>query len=246
MEIKESVVAITGIVGFSVVALVVATKQAPVPRIGDGSGSFLFQEPEQEHSEAGAPPLELPPHAVEDVETSLLQAESPASGAGLHLSPAGANPQTGSAASFDQAVPAGVPLTSPDFAPSRERFLEMSVAIYRALDLALDEIEDVDHELWERFPEYAYLLNRPGWDMVRGYFPHLEDPRKALEIAWEDPANRVLFERHMQLYRQTFVGMQGGMDTSTTQRQLDELRDALWSSISPAHQFLYRLDQETQ
>ena len=245
MEIKESVVAITGIVGFSVVALVVATKQAPVPRIGDGSGSFLFQEPEQEHSEAGAPPLELPPHAVEDVETSLLQAESPASGAGLHLSPAGESSSVPPVTAVDRSTSAGDFFTSPDYAPSRERFLELSAAIYCALDLTIEELQDVDAWFWESNPEYAYLLNQKPEETLRSYF-QIEDPRLALERQWTEEGTLPLWREHMRLFKQQHLGHVTGAELSLTRARLFAARDAIWSGVSPAHQFLFRLDQETR
>lgn len=248
MESRETVT--LGVAGVAVLALIVAlvvTCNDPwrgrASRTKEKPQRILIPHEEREQTGAGASPTDSPPQTVGDI-ASLLQEDSQMSGAGPHLSPVGAEPNP----EKDQGQPpasAGVSFT-PDFAPSRERFLEMSVAIYRAQALTVGELRDIPFAFWEENPAYIYLAFGADTDTVRERLGAIEDSRTALERAWEDPTNRVLWERHQQLYRQMLVGMQGGMDTSMTQRQLDEIRDALWSSISPAHQFLYRLDQETR
>lgn len=162
--------------------------------------------------------------------------------------PTGIDPKTTQLAAGAVLAPGpvgGAFFTSPDYAPSRERFLELSAAIYCALDLTIEELQDVDAWFWESNPEYAYLLNQKPEETLRDYF-QIEDPRLALERQWTEEGTLPLWREHMRLFKQQHMGHVTGAELSLTRARLFAARDAIWSGVSPDHQFLFRLDQETR
>lgn len=243
MESRETIIGVAGLVAFSVVALLVATckelEPTPYGRTKEKPQRTLVEE--HVSSEAGATPPDLP-HTVGE---ATLSPPKEASGAGLHLSPRGAASTDEQAAENRLTAPLGDFSTSPAFAASHERWLDMSGELYGVLELTIGELRDLDFSFWEENPRFMYLSFGADHQTV-GDLVRVEDPRRALERAWEDPANRALWVEHQRLYRQQHVGSQTGADLAMTQRQLAQLRDALWSGISPAHQFLHRLAQETR